>query len=1253
MSRPSGLESVTDMKSDSSGLGLFSLSTVNSRNRAMTIEDFSISSVESTKPQHPLHIPDIDSDTALSTDWETVSWIFSDILQSISAKEKENLPAVLTKCQQLVKLLADNPQLKHEIVIENVLSRILFMIYDLKPLLRSTAYRILRHTLAGRETVAQLVQQRLLLSLTISLSSQCPLIEKQESLKLLRTIIAIPEGASLLNVGVVKALVVLAEHEIEESSPYSLELRSTRSSYSYASGSSISLFCKMCIESICELLMSNPEVVFHSGGLRLLINLTMSATPDISSAAIMTLITMLDHPDSRFLLRGGSDLDSLFSIFNLFEDNDSVSDGNENAKLHKKAMEMAFIISILMKSWTGILYFSHNNLSGLLMLLMSLKKKNVKLQAIILDLLLDILRIKALPWFEDSKSGLFMKRFSLFMKKSNHQTSAFKFEYSNPLPDTTEYNILAHNQGLIIKLLINCDIKNLLMGVINDERDEENTDKATKLLTHIFQLAVEYLPLEFYQKSLLVGSSVPLSTNSVLRIQSASCELLPGVPSSTKHTVKVSLKEMTQSHRIEISDTAFKSLMSNLKTTHLKEFIDWDWPALSHLFLGPIRNPQRFLEIQEKYPKLLKTFMSFLRPFKYRFVQIPLNATRKYPTLKNPKSIITITCQLLESLLTFEEGAHYLATNKLMPQLVEIVKQVDPYSSIIVDDPILSETRLKTTLSIGYVKILSKFTGSPRGIKILEQWGLLQLMNDLIDGSTMTESNNHLVFNLLNNLDYSFEMSVRQILAKALTMSNKKVKAFIMESVLPTLIQKNIDDNFVIELLVNVLSSTEEVLDCSTLQLLRTYFLSNGNTSRLERLIEMQPDADVLSQTEEGKAILHAICKTSPGFKYLHEVGYIDRRILECIKQLQSFEYLDQIENSIQLFCYPYLNIGQLRNLLRHFFHYLLSTEEGLTYFKQQRQLLDKILQTIRKLSVKLELIKEDSNPKTGRSLPSSMTLFSDYSLGSESGDYFDYLREDESRQSLRRTESNGTGIKWEFPADERDYNIKQLKQSMWVLGEISSAEYGFQLLDPSYSIFISEKHIAEVIVRIFETSSHWQFRGLAFYLLGMMAATEEGIEILDELNWISVEQNSRSPIFLAYPNSLNNGGLFNEKEEAEEECLNKRLEGVMRMASADSQEDSQLEGFHDVGGKILNLINHLSSILGRIERKAREELIRIKNERPIAFRSVGLFLKVVNLVDKGSFKYRVRLFIFGLFDCLEIVEELMKKKRKNSIIRR
>ncbi|GEQ70737.1 hypothetical protein JCM33374_g4416 [Metschnikowia sp. JCM 33374] len=242
-------------------------------------------------------------------------------------------------------------------------------------------------------------------------------------------------------------------------------------------------------------------------------------------------------------------------------------------------------------------------------------------------------------------------------------------------------------------------------------------------------------------------------------------------------------------------------------------------------------------------------------------------------------------------------------------------------------------------------------------------------------------------------------------------------------------------------------------------------------------------------------------------------------------------------------------------------------------------------------------------------------------------------------------------------PQDD-EYLLKRLKQYIWMIGEIASANYGIQILEPVYSSSLSNGHIADTLSVIFEKASHWQLRGLAFFQLGKMAGTVEGVEILDDLQWISLDSREKLNISLAYPKFMQEEGFtkverLNPYKDVSYFSLFGKDEDINVNGDLDLEDEVVIESYEEIDEKILSLFNYLSSVLGRIERKATKELSRIKAESPQVFSNTNLFLKTIRLIDKGKFKYRVRVFIFELFNTMKIMEELVKKDRKNSSARR
>ncbi|KAJ1916824.1 hypothetical protein H4219_003557 [Mycoemilia scoparia] len=105
----------------------------------------------------------------------------------------------------------------------------------------------------------------------------------------------------------------------------------------------------ICLETLCELLVTNPDAVIKARGLRTLVNASLEGPWTLSVSIVSAFIYILDNPSSRKLLYHGLDLDPIAGA--LMETSTKYTSVNERAKV------AAFLITQFMKSWSGLQYF--------------------------------------------------------------------------------------------------------------------------------------------------------------------------------------------------------------------------------------------------------------------------------------------------------------------------------------------------------------------------------------------------------------------------------------------------------------------------------------------------------------------------------------------------------------------------------------------------------------------------------------------------------------------------------------------------------------------------------------------------------------------------------------------------------------------------------------------------------------------------------------------------------------------------------
>lgn len=196
-----------------------------------------------------------------------------------------------------------------------------------------------------------------------------------------------------------------------------------------------------------------------------------------------------------------------------------------------------------------------------------------------------------------------------------------------------------------------------------------------------------------------------------------------------------------------------------------------------------------------------------------------------------------------------------------------------------------------------------------------------------------------------------------------------------------------------------------------------------------------------------------------------------------------------------------------------------------------------------------------------------------------------------------------------------------------------------------------------------------------------MIASTIEGIEILDEFNWVSCVDQYGNCKRLSYPKVENLVEIFNiemsnpyrdtryyhifnsipvEVTEANSNTINNDTGDNIEELAISDNTDKPLVDENGGGGekeddqfkislrrKIIVLVTNLQAVLSKIVNKSIRELNKLRSIYPEIFNSdTELFLEIMKLIDKANFSYHQRSFILNLFlnKDTKILENLNKK---------
>lgn len=1073
---------------------------------------------------------------------ESPTWMLGDILQSFGDTKQES-ETIVERSNELVSLLQRYPVLKYDLVGSQVGDKIRVLLLHKKTEVIAAGYRVARHILTDLESIKKLRGIYLDLFIIRSLARDSKYqLERLQALKLVRSFLDIPRGVSNISAGVIRAIVAIAEQSDDR-------------------------LKNVCLETLAEILVQDPQTVSNGGGIRVLIQCMVDGPFELSYPVGMALVYILDSPDSAGIIRNGRDLDYLVSAFT----ENQVKGHAHTDRLQNCAKVLAYIL----RTWPGIQAFAADNFFALKSLIQCLTIPTNSMRDILLDLFFSIFDVKPLSW---SSSFLAGRRLTTLGRIPQLEKTLEEDPLSGS--KTQESRYMDHYNSLLLFIFLECGLEDGLVTVLETSDDVKVTRKATLLLGELLSISSKILPLRQVEKlaslPMLVKGAVSRKTErdaaasaAVFQIDKISRNLQKGRSTYATYALSSNINSSPSYHSIskhvrtklgvQIDDASFKQLILDTHVLSTKTYTKWNWDALSELIQGPLLNPKR-LEEAMKTTKFMKRLVSFYRPFKYRFSSIK----RTKPNQK----YIQVGCELLTTLLYTPEGVKYLTENKLLRQIAECLAQLDPMSGIISAEPLFSSQRLQNTLSYGYFQLLGTLSADPSGIAMLERWRMFNMFYHLTDLSSRTD----LIKYFISSMDYRLEGHPRIILSKALIGGQKDIQIFATGYLRTLLNNEPETQKWAIQLLAVQLYDPELEVCRLAVSVLEEFCQDPEN---LEHFVKLQPS--LIHLGDVGTPLLLQFLSTSSGFRYLRELDYVH-------VEMDNW-FHGEIDNYVKV-------IGEYLEMA--------NTEAMSRYQAVVHQ---------------VSLLPGGVQIDTGFPMPPRHF-------------YGEITRTEEGCQLL---ESKG-----HFPvfAQFVSHNKKEaadkevilrLKGCLWAIGHIAS--------NPLGTPFLEDSDVTKDIIDIAENSFIPSLKGTAFFVLGLIASTHEGAEILDEFGWVTVRDPSGTPQGISLPKNLSSAfkSQNNDRGEKEDEF----------------EEEAEFPRVHSdaVKRKIIDALCNLSNQI--LANEASKLLVKTEMRYPSLFQNVDLFLEAMELLEKYRYKLPVRRFIFELFDTSALLEKLAKKHKE------
>ncbi|KAK3637380.1 hypothetical protein LTR56_013730 [Elasticomyces elasticus] len=975
-----------------------------------------------------------DDDEAAGHDLETESptYILAEILQAL---ETEGMPSdyYVGQANDLVELFKRHQTLKYDLAWSIFGIRMQVLLLSDSREVVAAAYRLIRYAITDRKSLQTIraLQTDYLVILSLVKESKAR-VEREQAVKFIRAFLDVKGGEHEVHPAVVRIVVAIADHADDQ-------LRG------------------IAVLTLAELLLKHPTLVAEAGGLSVLSEAMGSGLYFAPETLIEPYLHLMDLPIKRRVLKHGFEFSPAFAAFT----EPCLTHAQED-----KLKASSRVVGALFKSWAGLIALSQHDFLPVRSVVSALFISNVPLRTTILDLLGSMLRIKSPSWGSSFIGG---RRLTTYGRVVNLRSEQ-QYDHSHAKhagsgregDDGQKRSLVRHFTAVVLAVLLR---QGLLKGLLHAEADAPTQAlkrRTSLLVAEVLRMSSELLPAGWSagMQSLpgLFASASDFSdaegrfgsVGTVWQVDSINRTLYRSAAGTGgRGAGGRSLDGEAEGARTRaassttnaggMDETVFRAKMLDTQVLNTVNYTKWDWVVIRELIDGPMVNPKRLQEAMIT-SKMVHRLLGFLRPFKYRFADVQnTKANQRY---------VRTACALLKLLLQTPEGARYLESNKLIPQIGECLAQQDPMSGITSRTPLFSSERMSETLVGGYFSMLGVLCASPRGIAILERWKMFNIFYHIVE----LKGREDLVEALIREMDYTIDGHPRIILGKAIVgcegkamriMGTRRLRSYAMLPISHDTEQTGLvvgggAAEWAIKLLVGQLYDPEIEVCEVAVKILEECC---NDLRSLEYVVKCRPALDHLG--EIGAPLLLRFLSTSVGYHYLDGLDYITKEmddwflgrndtyvtIVEASLARALTEMPDQPRGARMADDEGGLDVSDFGGVPPHFYRELTRTAEG------------------------CELLKAKGH-------------FEEFAANIQ-----DYALEAEDPET-----------------------ILKVKGCLWAVGNVGSMELG--------APFLEQTDVVKWVVVIAEQSRVLTLRGTAFYVLGLISRSLHGQEILAEYGW-------------------------------------------------------------------------------------------------------------------------------------------------------
>lgn len=790
-----------------------------------------------------------DSDDERDPELESPTYILAEILQALEAEDMQS-DYYVEQANDLVDLFKRHPTLKYDLAWSIFGLRIQMMLLSDSREVVAAGYRVTRHAITDRKSLQTIrsLQTDILVILSLVKEGKAR-VEREQALKFVRAFLDVKGGTHEMHPAIIRVVVAVADHPDDQ-------LRG------------------IAILTLAELLIKDPILAANAGAISVLSEAMASGGFHAPETLIDPFLHLMDTPARRGLLRSGFEFSAAFACLT-----EPITSSKDEDRLRAGSQ----VIAAMFKSWPGLMTLSLHHFLPVRSVISSLYVTNLLVRTVVLDLLIEILRIRSPSWSTPFIGGRRLTTYGRVMHLKS-QTSR-DGQDKDIADDPQKRSLVRHFTAVTLAVLLR---QGLLDGLLHAESDAPNPAlkrRTSLLIAEVLRMANELLPSSWGHEIQTLPSLFGLATkfddddrfqavatvyqvDSINRTLYRSTSAEPGArPADGPSFNRARTTSKSQVHA-NIEETQFRAKMIETSVLSTVNYQKWDWALIQDLIEGPLTNPKRMQEAMNT-SKFVHRLLGFLRPFKYRFSEAA--------NTKSNQRYVRMACSLIKTMLQTNEGAKYLENNKTIAQIAECLAQLDPMSGITSKTPLFSIIGMSETLVGGYFAMLGVMSGDARGMQILERWKFINMFYHIVE----LQDRDDLIRILLFHMDYTLDSHPRIILGKSMVASSKSMRIAATKVLRKYAIQP-VDGGvmgggaaeWAIKLLVGQLYDPEVEVCEVAIKILEE---ACDNIQSLEYVVKCRPALDHLG--EIGAPLLLRFLSTSIGYHYLDGLDYITKEM--------------------------------------------------------------------------------------------------------------------------------------------------------------------------------------------------------------------------------------------------------------------------------------------------------------------------------------------------------------------------------------